>query len=186
MGKFSRKTRWESLVGKFVRKVRCESLVGKFSRNVRSESSVVKFGAPVAPLHPWEWPGRTWHRRHIGHAGRFEGRMILIIVNAHNKYIDGDVMSAAMTSATLTKLRKTFAILGLPNTIVSDNRSRFRSEEFDQLCRAKGVKHIKCSPYHPSSNGLAERAVQTVKAGLKKTKLASQKIVYAPSWHTIG
>ena len=30
------------------------------------------------------------------------------------------------------------------------------------------MKHIKSSPYHPSSNGLAERAVQTVKAGLKK------------------
>ena len=31
------------------------------------------------------------------------------------------------------------------------------------------TKHIKCSPYHPSNNRLAERAVQTVKAGLKKT-----------------
>ena len=38
---------------------------------------------PVAPLHVWEWPGRTWHRIHIDYTGPFEGRMILIIVDAH-------------------------------------------------------------------------------------------------------
>ena len=43
---------------------------------------------PVAPLHPWEWPGRTWHRIHIDYAGPFEGRMILIIVDAHSKCHD--------------------------------------------------------------------------------------------------
>ena len=124
---------------------------------------------PVSPLHPWEWPGHTWHRIHIDYAGPFEGRMILIIVDAHSKYIDAHVVSSATTSATITKLWQTFAVLGLPITIVSDNGSCFTSDEFEQFCKANGIKHVKCSPYHPSSNGLAERAVQTVKAGLKKT-----------------
>ena len=83
----------------------------------------------------------------------------LILILIHSKYIDAHVVSSATTSATITKLRQTFAVLGLPITIVSDNGS----------CRANGIKHVKCSPYHPSSNGLAERAVQAVKAGLKKT-----------------
>ena len=95
--------------------------------------------------------------------------MILIIVDAHSKYIDVHAVSSATTSATITKLRQTFAVLGLPITIVSENGSCFTSDEFEQFCRAKGITHVKCSPYHPSSHGVAEMAVQAVKAGLKKT-----------------
>ena len=46
----------------------------------------------------------------------------------------------------------------------------FTSDEFEQFYRANGIKHVRCSPYHPSSNGVAVRAVQTVKFGFRKTK----------------
>jgi len=57
----------------------------------------------------------------------------------------------------------------LPETIVSDNGSCFVSEEFQQFLKANGVKQVNSAPYHPSSNGLAEQAVQIVKKGLRKT-----------------
>ena len=31
-----------------------------------------------------------------------------------------------------------------------------------------GIKYIRSAPFHPTSNGLAEKAVQTVKNGLRK------------------
>ena len=39
--------------------------------------------------------------------------------------------------------------------------------------KEKGVKHITSAPYHPASNGLAERAVQIVKKGLKNVATGS-------------
>ena len=42
---------------------------------------------------------------HIDYAGPFEGRMILIIVDAHSKYIDAHVVSSATAGVTITKLR---------------------------------------------------------------------------------
>lgn len=124
---------------------------------------------PNAPLHPWEWPGKPWYRIHIDFAGPVEGKMLLIIVDAHSKYIDAHVMSSATTTATIRKLRQTFATHGLPCTLVSDNGTAFTSQEFQTFCNMNGIKHVRSSPFHPASNGLAERAVQTVKGGLKKT-----------------
>jgi transposase InsO family protein len=40
-------------------------------------------------------------------------------------------------------------------------------------CKHNGMKHITSSLYHPSSNGLAECAVRTVKEGLVKMKEGS-------------
>ena len=61
-----------------------------------------------------------------------------------------------------------FATHGLPRVIVSDNGSVFTSNEFQEFMTKNGVRHIRTAPYHPASNSLAERAVQTLKEGLKK------------------
>ena len=126
-----------------------------------------------APLHPWEWPDRPWSRLHIDYAGPFMGRMFLIIIDAHSKWIEAYPMNTSTSSATIEKLRQSFAVHGLPETVVSDNGSCFTSEEFGLFMKTNGIRHIKSAPYHPSTNGLAERAVGIVKEGLKKQKMGS-------------
>ena len=118
--------------------------------------------------HPWEWPGKPWFRVHAEYAGPFEGKMILILVDAHSKFIDAHVVNSATTATTVQKMRQIFATHGLPVQLVTDNGSVFTSEEFSQFCKLNGVKHVCTAPYHPASNGLAEHAVQSVKQGLKK------------------
>ena len=124
---------------------------------------------PKAPLHPWNWPHSPWDRLHIDYAGPLEGKMLLVIVDAGTKFLTAHVMTRSTSTATIDKLRETFAAHGIPRTIVSDNGTPFVSREFEQFCQLNGINHITCSPYHPASNGQAERAVQTIKNGLRKT-----------------
>ena len=130
---------------------------------------------PVAPLHPWEWPSRPWSRIHLDFAGPFLGHMFLIMVDAHSKWIEVRVMASSTSSATIENVRTTFAQLGIPQTVVTDNGSCFVGAEFKQFLTKNGIRHVTSAPYHPSSNGLAERAVQTVKQGLKKLREGSVK-----------
>ena len=67
-------------------------------------------------------------------------------------------------------LRTLFGRYGLPKRLVSDNGSQLTSNEFAHFLRANGIKHIRNAPYHPSSNGQAERFIQTLKRSLKASE----------------
>ena len=76
-------------------------------------------------------------------------------------------MSTTTSSKTITVLRQLFARYGLPEQLVSDNGPQFTSEEFARFMGSNGIKHIRCAPYHPSSNGAVERLVRTFKQAMK-------------------
>lgn len=123
---------------------------------------------PLAPVHFWDIPQHPWNRLHLDFAGPFLGHMYLILVDAHSKWIDVVLMNTITSHNTIEKLMSIFATHGLPKTIVTDNGTTFTSHEFQQFLRDNGIRHVTSAPYHPSTNGLAERAVQTFKSALKK------------------
>ena len=61
-----------------------------------------------------------------------------------------------------------FATHGLPGTLVTDNGAQFTSLEFESFLSNNGIRRVKTSPYHPASNGIAERVVQVFKEAMKK------------------
>ena len=126
-----------------------------------------KSAPAVALLHPWIWPDAPWKRIHVDFAGQFHGKMFFIIVDAHSKWPEVVMMSSTTSQSTMEALCSTFSQFGLPEQLVSDNGPQFTSEEFAQFMRGNGIKHILCAPYHPSSNGLAERFVQTFKRAMR-------------------
>ena len=88
--------------------------------------------------------------------------MYLIIMDSFSKWLDVYPVSSASI------LRMLFATYGLPEILVSDNASCFRSEEFGVFMNRNKIRHVTSAPYKPETNGLAERAVQTFKRSLKK------------------
>ena len=125
---------------------------------------------PKVPFQTWEWPEQPWTRLHVDHAGPVEGKLLFIIVDAHSKWIDAHIVPSTSAIGAISKLRSSFATHGVSKTIVSDNGTAFTSNEFSEFLQRNGIEHVRSAPYHPSSNGLAERAVQTVKEGVKKMK----------------
>ena len=123
---------------------------------------------PAAPLIPWKWPSRPWYRLHIDYAGPFLGHMWLIIIDAHSKWLEIFQMSSTTSTATIQCLRDVFARFGLPERIVTDNAPNLVSTEFSHFLKQNGIKQTTSAPYHPASNGLAERAVKIFKNGMKK------------------
>ena len=77
-------------------------------------------------------------------------------------------MNSSTSIATIEKLRRIFAELGLPNQCVTDNGTCFTSSEFQQFMKVNGIKHTFSAPYHPSSSGQAVRSVQTFKEATRK------------------
>lgn len=75
-------------------------------------------------------------------------------------------MKSTTATATIKELRRLFATYGLPEHLVSDNEPQFTSAEFAEFMKVNSIKHIRCTPYHLSSNGCAERFVQTFKRAI--------------------
>ena len=96
------------------------------------------------------------------------GKMFLITMDDHSKWLEAQVVDTLTSTGTIRKLRHMFATHGIPETVVTDNGSAFTSNEFQHFMDMNGIKHFTTAPYHPASNGLAKRAVQTLKTGLKK------------------
>ena len=67
-----------------------------------------------------------------------------------------------------------FARHGIPKSVRSDNGPQFSAMEYSKFAEEWGFAHITSSPYHPQSNGLAEKSVQIIKQMLNKSKRDGQ------------
>ena len=107
--------------------------------------------------------------RSPGFRGPFQGRIFLVAVDAHSKWPEVVEMPSNTASHTVMVLRRIFAAYGLPEQLVSDNGPQFVAEDLVTFCQVNGIKHIRVSPYHPSSNGLAVRFLQTFEVAMRKS-----------------
>ena len=90
------------------------------------------------------------------------------MVGTHTKWIEALHTTTATSTAVIEVCREWFTQFGEPETILTDNGGCFVGSEFEAILKANGIQHITTAPYHLASNGLAEPAVQIVKAGLKR------------------
>ena len=77
---------------------------------------------------------------------------------------------------------------------MSDNGPQFVAKEFEEFMLNNGIKHIRSAPYHPATNGLVERFVQSFKRAMEAMKnsgqtwqhrLSSFLLAYRSTPHTV-
>lgn len=139
---------------------------------------------PKTRFHTWQRPEKPWQRIHLDYAGPFLGTNFLVIIDSFSKWPEVFQCANTTSARTISELRKTFARFGLPHILVTDNGSQFMSAEFQTFLRANGIAHKTTAAYHPATNGLAERFVETLKkalsiAGDKPLDLALQSFLLA-------
>jgi len=81
-----------------------------------------------------------------------------------------DFLSHLTAKQVIIHCKAQFSRHGIPDVLILDNGPQFLSHEFRQFIQQYQIDHHTSSPYHPQSNGMTEKAVQTAKSLMKKAK----------------
>ena len=125
---------------------------------------------PAVKTNPWPKSDIPWSRLHIDYAGPLNGFFYLIAVDSFSKWPEIFKTRHPTSKNTINALDEIFSRFGVPRTIVSDNGTAFTGYEFKEFCNSLDIQHITTPIYHPRSNGLAEKFVDTFKRALKKNR----------------
>jgi transposase InsO family protein len=133
---------------------------------------------PKEPMTIHPLPNRPWSK--VG-ADKFEidNRHFLIMVDYYSNFIEVEPLSTQHTSSVVRAMKANIARYGIMDVLISDNGPQFSSREFQQFTMKYGIEHNTSSPLYPKSNGLAEKAVQTVKETMEKCIEADEDIYLA-------
>ena len=71
---------------------------------------------PVVPLHPYLWQDKPWSHVHVDYAAPMEGKMFLIVTDAHSKWVEIHASTTSKSTATIEMLWRSFCIIGPPRS----------------------------------------------------------------------
>jgi Integrase core domain. len=107
-------------------------------------------------------------------------RFLLVIVDVTSRLLCAYPIKAASSAPIIQSLLKHFQKAGFPALLVADNARAFTSRQIKQFCRRHRIQLRSTTPYRPTANGLAERAVRTIKEQLRA--FATQFPQHVSNW----
>lgn len=123
---------------------------------------------PREPMIPHAVPNIPWSK--VG-SDIFEinKKYFLILVDYFSNYMEVCPLMNIGSRAVILAMKDQFARHGIPAELISDNGPAYASSEFRKFSIDWSFRHTTSSPNYAQSNGLSERAVQTVKNIIKKS-----------------
>ena len=125
-----------------------------------------------APLERYPPPSQKFRQLNVDIAGPLPNSngytYILVLFDRFSRWPVAVPMKDSRTQTIINALMHNWiSRYGVPETITSDRGSQFLSQEWKDLLKFLGIRHIHTTAYHPQSNGLAERTIQTIKQSLR-------------------
>ena len=84
--------------------------------------------------------------------------------------------SSTSTSETTKALLSLFSRHCLPDKLVSDDGPQITTDEFKEFMTNCGILHNKTSPYHPQTNGEADRFIKPLKISFREFTMTKARI----------
>ena len=101
---------------------------------------------------------------------------IIIAVEYLTKWAEAKEIKAADAKQTAIFLYENIiSRFGCAQILVSDRGTHFLNEAIEEMTKLFQINHRKTTPYHPQTNGLAERVNQTLVCILRKTVTDSKR-----------
>ncbi|KAJ8416486.1 hypothetical protein AAFF_G00357740 [Aldrovandia affinis] len=116
------------------------------------------------PLLPHPVPDAPWQRI-AADIFKLHGRPFLLITDYYSKFPEVLQLPDKTAGSVIARFKAVFSRHGVPFTLIADHVP-FASAEMARFASTWGFKIIHSSPAFPQSNGMAERAIKTVKAML--------------------
>ena len=101
---------------------------------------------------------------------------VLVIVDHFTRYVQAFVTNnhTAHTMA-LVLYNNFFSVFGFPQKLMSDQGTEFTGDVIVAMCKLLGIEKIRTTPYHPQTNGSAERVHQTLQRMIGKLDLEKRR-----------
>ena len=124
---------------------------------------------PHEPLMQHDIPERAWQT--VGtDLFHWNNSDYLLIVDYYSKFPYVKKLTTTTSIAVATMTKHVFSECGIPQRIVSDNGPQYSGAAYQEFVKEWGIEHVTSSPRYPMSNGMAERAIRTIKSTFDKAK----------------
>ena len=101
---------------------------------------------------------------------------VLVVVNHFTRYVQAFI-SKNHTARTMARVlyNNYFSVFGFPQHLMLDQGTEFCGKVIAAMCSLLGVEKIRTTPYHPQTNGSAERVHQTLQLMIGKLDLEKRR-----------
>ena len=148
-----------------------EEMVSRCGTCLQFRNNQTKEPMTIHPIPPRPWAKVGTDLCELG------GQNYLVMVDYFSNFIELANLEGNTTASNVIRhIKQNVARYGIMDTLMSDNGPQYSCKEFAEFTDTYHIKHVTSSPQHPQCNGLAEKAVQTVKNILKKCQATGEDI----------